>query len=180
MTLTQRIGRILNALLAVLGVVLMLRIGKEGVRLVSLLLSFSLIILGLRRIVFYFTMARHMVNGRGVLYIGVILLDFGVFTLSVSQNQSLFIVLYLLATHAFSGVMDLMRSAEARRFGAPSWRLKLAEGAVNLVIALAAVFCGLLRGNMEELTLLYAAGLLWSAGEKLVSAFRKTAIVYIQ
>ena len=97
MTLGKRIGKVLGALAYLLCVFLLYRMGEDGFKLVCMLMSLSLILFGVRNLLFYFTMARHMVDGRGSLYIGVIVLDFGVFTLSVSQNQSLFIVFYLLA-----------------------------------------------------------------------------------
>ena len=180
MTLAKRIGKILSALGSVLCAVILIAMGENGFLLVSVLLSISLILFGLRSIIFYFTMARHMVDGRGSLYIGVIVLDFGVFTLSVSQNQSLFIVFYLLGAYAFSGVLDILRAREARSFEAPSWRLNLAEGIANIGFAAAAAVFGLVSGNLRALTLIYAIGLFYSALLKLVSAFRKTAIVYIQ
>ncbi len=180
MTLAKRIGKILSALGSVLCAVILIAMGENGFLLVSVLLSISLILFGLRSIIFYFTMARHMVDGRGSLYIGVIVLDFGVFTLSVSQNQSLFIVFYLLGAYAFSGVMDIMRALEARKLEAPSWKLSFSEGILNIAFAAAAVFFGLFRGDMRDLTAIYAAGLVYSAVLKLISAFRKTAIVYIQ
>ena len=180
MTLGQRIGKILGALGALLGAWLMLEMGEEGVLLVSLLLSISLIAMGVRSLAFYFTMARHMVDGRRSLYIGVIILDFGIFTLSISRNYGLFIMVYLLAVYAFTGVMSILRALEARRFGASSWRLKLTEGIVSIAFAGAAVAFGLLHGNMAALTRIYAAGLIYAAITRLISAFRKTAIVYIQ
>ena len=180
MTLTNRIGRIAGALLSLLSVALLVLLEEDGIWLVCLMLSFSLILLGLRRILFYFTMARHMVNGRGVLYIGVILMDFGIFTLSISRNESAFLIFYLLGIHAFGGVMSVMRAREARCFKAPSWRVSLAQGVVNLGVAAAAVYFGFIRADMRALTLLYAAVLFYSALARLVSAFRRTAIVYIQ
>ena len=52
-------------------------------------------------------------------------------------------------------------------------------GIVNIGSAAAALVFGLLLGNMRDLTWIYAAGLIYSALENLISAFRKTAIVYI-
>ena len=180
MTLTQRIGKILGALGSFLSAWLMLKMGEDGVLLVSLFLSVSLIALGARNLIFYFTMARHMVDGRSNLYVGVIVLDFGILTLSMTHNYELFVVFYLLAAYAFSGVMDILRALEARRFEAPSWRLNLTEGIVKLAFAGAAVAFGLFRGNMAALTRIYAAGLIYAAVLRLIAAFRKTAIVYIQ
>ncbi|MBQ3480786.1 MAG: DUF308 domain-containing protein [Oscillospiraceae bacterium] len=180
MTLTQRIGKILNAAFTVLGVLIMVWMGEDGFFLVSFLLSLSMILFGLRKLLFYFTMARHMVDGRSILYIGVIALDFGVFSLSVSRNVALFITLYLLGTHGFAGVMDILRAREARRFKSPSWRLSLATGVVNLAFGVSALFFCIVSAGLRELTLIYAAGLLFAAISRLVRAFRKTAIVYIQ
>ena len=178
MTLAQRAAKVFHALLGVLGAVVMLSL-DEGFLLVSLLISLSLILLGLRRILFYFTMARHMVNGRSVLYFGVIMLDFGIFTLSTLQDRAMFIVLYLFSTNAFSGLMGLLRAREAKRLGSPVWRRSLAGGLVSLALAAAAVYVGVFRADMLELTLLYAAGMLYTAAGQMASAFRKTAIVNI-
>ena len=179
MTLRKRIGKILGALLTALCAWLVLKLGESGFMLVSLLLSFGLVIFGVRNLIFYFTMARHMVNGRSILYIGVIALDFGVFTLSVSHNRGVFIVLYLLAVYAFSGVIDIMLAREAMRLESPSWRLNLAEGIANIGFAATAVVFGLVLNNMKNLTIICAVGLFYSAFLNLLGAFRKTAIVYI-
>lgn len=179
MTLSQRIGKITGALITALGAWIMLKMGEKGFLFVSLLLSFSLIVFGARMLIYYFAMARHMVDGRSLFYVGVIGLDLGIFTLSVTRFQGHFIALYLLGAHAFSGVMDILRALEARRFRSPSWRMKLAEGVVNIGFAAAAVVFGLLLGDTQDLTLIYAAGLLYTACVNLISAFRKTAIVYI-
>ena len=72
-----------------------------------------------------------------------------------------------------------LRALEARKLEAPDWKLKLPVGIVNIGFAAAALVFGLLLGNMRDLTWIYAAGLIYSALENLISAFRKTAIVYI-
>ncbi len=179
MTATQRIGKILNVLLTVLCAWIMLEMGEDGAILVAALLCFSLILFALRNIVFYFTMARHMVDGRSILYIGMIVLDLGIFTLSILQYRKYFIVIYLLATYAFAGAVHILRALEARKFGASSWRLNLAEGIANVLFALAALLFGLFREDMQILTDIYAAGMLYSALLKLIPVFRKTAIPYI-
>ena len=180
MTLVQRLRTVLGALLTILCAILLLFLKEDGYLLVCFLLSLSLIAYGVRTLIYYFTMARHMVDGRGVFFKGVLVLDFGLFTLSISQNYSTFIVLYLLFARAFSGVVEVLRALEAKRFQSGSWRLSMAQGVINIAFALAAVIFGFLLGDMRDLTLIYAAGLVWSAVIQLVSAFRKTANVYIQ
>jgi len=46
-------------------------------------------------------------------------------------------------------------------------------------VAVVAVVFGLVLGNMRGLTMIYAAGLIYSAFLNLLSMFQKTAIVYI-
>jgi uncharacterized membrane protein HdeD (DUF308 family) len=179
MTATQRVGKVLSAFFSVLCAWILLDLGEDGPLLVGFLLCISLIVFALRNIFFYFTMARHMVDGRSILYIGVIVLDLGIFTMSVLRYSHVFIAVYLLATYAFTGAVHILHALEARRFRAPSWRLNLAEGIAKILFALAAVIFGFICGNMQVLTAIYAAGMLYSALLKLISAFRKTAIPYI-
>ncbi|MBO5556000.1 MAG: hypothetical protein J5927_02340 [Oscillospiraceae bacterium] len=179
MTLTKRAGKILGALLTASGALLLFKLGEDGLLLVSLILSVSLIVIGLRNLIFYFSMARHMVNGKSLLIIGVISLDLGLFTLSITRFQGPLIALYLLGAYAFAGVVDILRAREARQQEAPAWKFSLAEGIANIGFAAAAFVFGLLLGNMRDLTLIYAVGLLYSAFLNLLSAFRRTAIVYI-
>lgn len=180
MSAAQRVQKVLAALGYIGAAVLMLWLGEDGYELVLLMLGLSLTAQGIRSIVFYFNMARHMVDGRSILYKGVILLDFGIFTLSITQRAGILIALYLLGLNAFSGAVDIMRALEARRFQAGSWRLNLAEGILNIGFAVLAVAFGLIRRDMQHLTWVYASGLFYSGVLGLISAFRKTAIVYIQ
>ena len=179
MTLMQRIQKILGALFMLLGAGLVLYMGEQGFLLIALFLCVSLVFSGLRSLIFYFTMARFMVDGRSSLYKGLILLDLGIFTVSVLNNPRIFVILYVLGANAFTGVVDILRTLEARKLQSPSWRMNLASGVISILFALAAAFCGFILKDMKVLSYLYAAGLLWSAAAKLVSAFRKTAIVYI-
>ena len=167
MTLTRRIGMIFSALISAFCAWLMLWMGEVGFLLVLFLLGITLLLYGLRCLVFYFTMARFMVDGKRIFYLGAIALDFGI------------VALYLLGAHAFSGAVSILRALEARKLEAPDWKLKLPVGIVNIGFAAAALVFGLLLGNMRDLTWIYAAGLIYSALENLISAFRKTAIVYI-
>ncbi len=180
MSAAQRVQKFIAALGYMGAAALMLLLEDDGYELVLLLLGFSLILQGFQAMVFYFTMARHMVDGRSILYKGVILLDFGIFTLSITQRADLMIALYLLGLNAFSGAVDIMRALEARRFQAASWRLNLAKGILNISFAALAVAFGIVRRDMRHLTWVYASGLFYSGVLILISAFRKTAIVYIQ
>ena len=179
MSLTQRIQSILSALLSLLGAVLLIRMKEDGIYLISFLLSISFLLYGLRALIYYFTMARHMGDGKGILFRGIILLDFGIFTLSITQRAWLFVACYLLGVYAVSGVIDFLRAMEAKQMESPMWRLTMAEGIVRIIIAVAAIVFGFALRNLRDLTWIYASGLFYSAVLKIISAFRKTAVIYI-
>ena len=81
-------------------------------------------------------MARHMVGGKLMLFIGIIALDAGMLSLSLQDSPREFMIFYLLGTFAFSGLVDVLRARESRRVGARSWRLTLIIGAINLALAI--------------------------------------------
>ena len=179
MTKVQRIKRILAGLLMLACSVLIFTEPELGLYIVALILCVSMLVSGVKDLLFYFTMARHMVGGKAMLYRGIIILDLGIFTLSMVDDPSLYIMLYLLIIHAFSGVMDIMRALEVRRYGAP-WRRSLINGVVNLTIAVLSVVVVLFLHSNDDLVFLYGVCLFYSGCVQLASAFRKTAIVYIQ
>lgn len=180
MTEMQRVKKVLLALLMLLCAWVMFRAPEAGFYIVALIVSFSVILYGLRKLIYYCTMARHMVGGGATLFIGVIALDLGVFILTTADDPKLFIVVYMLAMHGFSGVMGVARALEARRYGSPAWKWQFTGGLANLVVAVLAVIAGIFLHSTADLAYLYAACLVYAGFAQLLAAFRKTAIVYIQ
>ena len=180
MTNMQRVKKVLAGLLMLVCCAALASDPDFGFYFVALILSISLLLYALRSLIYYFTMARHMVGGKSILFRGIIVLDLAVFTLSMVDDPKLYIILYLLGIHAFSGLMGILRALEARRYQSPAWRRSMLSGAVNLVIAVLAVIAGLFLPDTHDLVYLYAACLFYSACVQIASAFRKTAIVYIQ
>ena len=160
---------LIGAVMLLMGSVLIL-LPSEGLSFVALIFSLSLI-------VYYITMARHMVGGRLMLYIAVIVLDFGVFVWTLADIPKIYVVLYLVAIHAFSGAIDIMRGIEAKRYHASSWKLSFFSGVVNIVIAILSI---VFIRSVNMIVILYAIGLIYSAITRIISAFRRTAVVYIQ
>ncbi len=177
MTNSQRIGSILGGLFSLLLCLIIVLMPEDGLSIVALILCASLMLYGIRELAYYFTMARHMVGGKSVLYIGLIALDAGMFATTLKNMPKLYIALYLLAIHAFSGAIDVLRAMEAKRLGASSWRFSMATGLVNIAVS---VVCAIFLRSEQMIAYLYAAGLAWSACVRIAGAFRKTAIVYIQ
>ncbi len=180
MTNMQRVKKILLALLMFLCAAVMIYKPELGYYIVALIVSFGVILYGVRKLIYYFTMARHMVGGNSTLYIGLIVTDLGIFILTTVEDPKLFIVIYLLGIHAFSGAISVMRALEARRYGSLSWKWNFLDGILNLLVAILAVITGLFLHSTADLSYLFAGCLLYSACAQLALAMRKTAIVYIQ
>lgn len=180
MTKVQRIKKVLTGLLMIACCAVLIKFPELGFYVVALILTVSLLLYAGRCLIFYFTMGRHMVGGKTQLFRGIIVLDLAVFTFSMVDDPKLFIIVYLLGIHAFSGLVGILRALEARSYQDPAWRRSLVNGIVNMVIAVLAVVTGLLLPSTDDLVYLYAACLFYSACTQIASAFRRTAIVYIQ
>ena len=179
MSRKQRILTLFRAAGMLLVAGLMFRFPKDGLSIAAGLLSLTMLLSGVQTLLYYVSMARHMVGGRMQLYQGVILLDMGMFTLSLVDEPRLYIILYLLGIHAFAGLVDILRGLEARRNGGPNWRWKTAYGGINLAIGVLALGCAFFQGSVRMVTMLYAGGLVYAALLQITSLFRRTAIVYI-
>ncbi len=125
-------------------------------------------------------MARNMVGGKRTLYRGMLFVDLGILTSAMVTGAGAYIAMYLAGMHAFSGVVDILRSREAKKHGARDWHWTAINGAVNLVIAIAVIVGGVFLDSTEVVVYIYATGVISYGVQRIAAAFRKTAIVYIQ
>ncbi len=178
MTIFQRIKKILLGLFMIISAIVLLIIpSDEKYAIVIGVLAVGLAVKGMQDIIYYFTMARHMVGGKMILFLGVIVFDFAIFTASLSRAPRIYILLYLVGIHAFSGAVELLRAMEARRTVEGPWKMKLFHGIVNLLLATA---CLIKIKNPNTAVLIYSLGLMYSAVIHIINAFRKTAFVVIE
>ena len=176
MTRIQHLGAFLGGLLTLLCAAILLKLGGEGYGVIVAIISVTLFLRGVSALWYYFTMARHMVGGKRILFNGIISLDFGMFALTLDNVPQLYVVLYLIACHLYAGVVDVLRALEAKRLGSKHWKLNLMYGVANIVIA---ALCVLSLRSPALLVEIYAAGLIYTGCLRIVTAFRKTAIAYI-
>ncbi|MGN0708100.1 MAG: hypothetical protein ACI4JC_08895 [Faecalibacterium sp.] len=177
MTKWQRIKTLFGSLVAFAFVPLLIADPDIGCILIVQVMGIAAALAGLRMMIYYLSMARHMVGGTILLYIGVILFDFGLFSVGIADIPRQYIMLYLMLVHLFSGLVDLLRSMEIRRRELGSWRFKLLIGLGNISLG---VLC-LLQINSSKMTVyIYCLGVLWSALGRIVSVFRPTSVVYVE
>ena len=175
MTTFQRIRIIIYGLMMIGGAVLIMLRQDVGLSAIVAIFSIALIVYGIRKIIYYIFMARHMVEGLSMLFLGVIILDVGIFTASVITASGIYIMLYLIVVHAFSGVIDILHAVESKKNRA-HWKLNLVQGIINILITVA---CGIFIQSTEIAVYIFGAGLIYSGITRIISAFRRNAIIYI-
>ena len=177
MSKSQRVINILLAILMIASAVLMIVEPEIGYLIIIAILSLTLFIMGIRYIVYYFSMARHMVGGRMILFIGVIALDMGLFSGTLISVSKIYVVLYLAVTNAFAGTVDVLRAMEARRYQSESWKRSISFGMIYIALA---ILCLIFLRSTRIIVILYCIGMFYSAAMRIFNAFRRTAIIYIQ
>ena len=173
----QKIRKILNSLLAFLLAALLAADPEDGYVLVVFILAILLIVSGLNSIIYYIFLARYMVGGKMILYKGTIILDFGIFTLNLSDVSQVYVMIYFIAVYIFAAVVSFLKSMESKKLNSPSWKYELFFGVSNLAIALLCVFN---IGSIKASVYIFCFGLIHSGICNIISALRKTEIVYIQ
>ncbi len=177
MSIFARVRNVIFGLLMMfMAVILIADTSDDGYMIIIVILSLGLAVKAIRDIVFYFTMARHMAGGKMILFQGVILLDFALLTGSLSDVPKIYILLYLITIHAFSGVVEILRAMEARRTVEGPWKLKFSHGAINILLALA---CFVFIRKAGTALIIYSIGLFYSAVIRIITAFRKTTFILI-
>ena len=177
MTRFQRVKGIITGLAMIAFALLLLSSPEEGYEAVVYVLAAAFIVTAVSMLLYYFTMARFMVGGRVILFRGIILLDLGVVTLTLTDVKHYYILIYLILIHAFSGLVEILRAQEERRGGASSYRLKTVHGILDIVMA---ILCIIFIRRMSIAVIVFSIGVIYSGVLRIISACRRTKFVYIQ
>jgi uncharacterized membrane protein HdeD (DUF308 family) len=176
MTLFCRFRIIIFGIAQFLLGLIMISFPEYGTRVALFIIALYLIIIGYKNIFYYIFMSRFMVDGKLALIQGVILIDFGFLAGSLTDAKRIYIIIYLMILHAFSGCVEFLRALEEKKYGSKSWRLKLCHGIVNLVIV---VLCIVFIQNNATTVIIFASGLIYSAIIRIISGFRKSSFLYV-
>lgn len=174
----QRIKKFLSGLGMLLGSIILITEPEDGYYIVAFFLSLSMLLSGITSLVYYYTMARNMVGGKTIFYRALVLIDLGLFTLTAITIPKIYLICHLLISHAFSGMVDMLKAIEDKKLQASSWQMSFICGMGNLLTAAAAFIC-ILNNSTELVMDIYCAGLAYSAVMNMAASFRKTAIIYI-
>ncbi len=134
-----------------------------------------MLIYGIRLIIFYFTMARFMTGGRGMLYRGVLYTDLALYTMTLNNVPVNYIMIYLIAILVIAGAISLFQAFDIMKLGG-FWQFKMVQGIVT--ISLAVYGFTHLRQPMV-LSYIFAITLVHDAIMRIVSVFTTTQIVTV-
>ncbi len=179
MTKRNRIINILRGVLSILLALLLIVIPNGGLTLVLLIIGIGLTLKGIQTLLYYFSIARHMVDGKLVLCQGLIFLDLGMFTSSIADNPAGFLIAYIAAVDAFTGLVSILHSLESKRNGSLKWKNDFIFGLVSVFLAVIVIIGGFILKRPYVSVCAYAFGLIYSSIMQIASAFRRNAIVYI-
>lgn len=177
MSIGKRILNIFKGLFMIAFGILIAMFPDEGCDIVIFVLVFSLFLYSFRLMIYYFSMARYMVGGIMTFYKSIIVFDFALFLDNLKDLPVKTILTYLIAGMIFSGVLDILRASEGRKMQTSSWKYQFFYGFVKIILPLV---CLPFLNSMEMLAYVYSITLFHSAISYIVTAFRKTAIVYIE
>ena len=149
-----------------------------GIVIIMTIVSFWLLVYGIRILNYYSRMARFMVGGKMVMVLGFVFLDLALFTMSLTDAHPIYIILYLLVFYAFSGAIDVMRAFE-QKGNESRWKLKLATGFIEISVAVTALICGVFLRSTTIVVIIFALGLAYTALVKVIEAFRKQPMMSI-
>lgn len=180
MSYFQRIKSFVRGFFTLLLALVLFIFPEKGIYIVAAILTLMLFVYGFRQMVFYFSMARHMVGGKSTLYRGIIALDIALFLSSSVAFSDYIVMFYLIFFYGFSGFIDVLRAFEAKNNGASLLSSKLITGVLSVLFAIALFVTGIIIGDKEVVVFGYCLMLVYSAVVRIVTTFRKTAIVYIQ
>lgn len=177
MTKLQRINNFVTGVIMLLFCVLLVALNTRGYPFIILVLSVMMLFGAIRMLWYYFSIARMMVGGKWILYQGVVYLDLALFTFSLTDVPLIYVTLYLVVVNAVAGIVDMGLAINAKRSNAPSWKLKFSAGFIELGMAL---LCLLNIRSTSIVVYIFAAGVAYGGLVRIISAFRKSGVVYIQ
>lgn len=141
------------------------------------ILGLSMIVYGINQFIYYLRLARYMVGGILILCKALIILNFGLEALYLTNVHKMYIMIYFAAGLAFTGIVDILRALETKKVDGKGWKLKFIQGVITIVVSIIGLIFG---ASTNAVVYFFSFGLISSALTKISEAFRKTDIIYIQ
>ena len=177
MSKTRRVFTIIGAVFAIFGSLVLMLVPDIAFELIAIGIAFMLTIYGIKYLIYYITQAQHMVGGKWFLLIGLILFDLGSFASMLIDQARAILIIYVAGAHLIAAVLNIIRTVGNKKDSNPSWKIDLAQGIGNFTQV---VLCLVFINHISIPVYIYCIGCIYTSILMIVSACRKTAIVYVQ
>lgn len=173
----KKFGSIIFAILLIGVALVILLVPNIGYKIAGGVLGAGIVLLGVKKIIYYITMAKNMIGGKRILFNGIILFDFGLLALLLIGESQGLMMIYFIVLYLLYGLIDILRFIEIRKQKSFGWQTKLIKGIFCISVA---VVCLIFNSSADLVVLLFAIGLIGIAIEKIINAFTKSQIIFIK
>ena len=177
MSKMRRIWNIIIAITMIQAALFLMLIPDIGFELIAFIVGMLLAERGVKFLIYYVTHAQHMTGGKWMLLVGLILFDLGIFSLTLLDKTAFVSIIYVVTIHLVAGILGIVRAIGNKKDGNTGWKIDLAQGIGNLILV---TLCLIFIRHVEIIVFIYGAGVIYSAILKIISSFKRTAIVYVQ
>lgn len=177
MSKTRRVWNIIAAVFMIQSALILMLIPMIAFEIIAMFVGLMLTCYGLKYLIYYITHAQHMVGGKRLLLVGLVLLDTGVFATLLTEQAQAILIIYVVAAHLVASILNFARAFSNKGDGNPGWKIDLAQGIGNVAqVALCLIFINW----VEVPVFIYCGGVIYSAVLKIIQSCKRTAIVYVQ
>ena len=177
MSKKKRVWNIIVAVFMIQSALFLMFIPDVAFMIIAAFVGMMLTFRGVRFLIYYSTHACHMIGGKKILLVGLLMFDAGVFSVSLIDQAQMIMIFYVVAIHLVAAVLNMARAVSNKGDGNPGWKIDLAQGIGNMAQV---VLCMIFAGYVEIPVFIYCAGVIYAAVIKIIRSCKKTAIVYVQ
>ena len=132
MSKTKRIWNLISANLMINAALFLMIIPEYAFELIAVFLGLYLSFKGAKYLLYYITHAQHMVGGKRLLLVGIILFDLGVFATTLYDQARYIMVIYVIGAHFIGAVLNFARAFSNKKDGNTGWKIDLMQGIGNI------------------------------------------------
>ena len=124
MSKTRRLWNIIVAILMIQAALLLMLVPDASFILIVVFLSLVLTFKGLKFLIYYLTHAQHMVGGKWLMLVGLILLDMGGLAMVLIEQAPSIMIVYVAGVHLVYAVLGIARAVTNKGDGNTGWHRK--------------------------------------------------------
>ena len=171
MTLARRFFNILLGLLTIVCALLIFFAPEIGIYIALAVFSVVFLVYSIRMIVYYIRLARHMVGGQIVVFLGIFAFCCALYALNINNAPRKTITVILVIILIFTGIVDLLRAREAKNGGAGSWKFSMASAVIGIILAVTCLIFS--SGNPDVTGIIFGITLCYSGVSRIIASLRK-------